>query len=218
MKSLDLFMEKQCSDRRFSVLTSSTGGRSLSREITDLDIKERIGRHQTLSTSDKMMMGCASMALGSPFMLLGLGTAMAFMDDIDWRNQQEELRRLDQEFGADPKRFSKLQLLSELERRKRLNGDKKISSIPLDIVPRRRKAKKGRGGSDFSASRDGERNFLRPYFSSGKNWLEASRILKRKQFLEDQIQKHQGQLDYPTACRISSKIELLNKALKQLGC
>ena len=214
MRSLDLYMEKQLCDRGMD----NAASRAFSREVDEINKQARLEQEKTLSGRDKLALASTSIALGSPFMLFGLGTTFAILDEFDYLRrsrspeelQNRRLRELNVRRGFVPPK--------EEEQRK-LRPDMLPCALMSAEMQVGQPAKKKRSPlrrteqAVFSASRDN-----RPFLAAGKSWLEASRLVKKKQMLLDLMERLRGQQSLSAVSKLLSKIELLDKVLKRLGC
>jgi hypothetical protein len=226
MGSFDLFSEKAARDSGFD----SNVTKAFLKESDDLEKREYAkhpllhGQRQTLNTNDKMGLACAGLIVGSPLFLLGLGGTFAFCDQMDFNEQQKQLGLVKQRnfnrlayqhaaINAEREKLSRIpefkpgeiilpvnnEIASDKNRKPEKLGGKIGGQIGLDQVL-------------FSDNRRNNRMVFR-----GKNWLEAHKLLKLKTILEDQIKILSQKQDYHTVCKLSSELELLDKALKRLG-
>jgi hypothetical protein len=56
------------------------------------------------------------------------------------------------------------------------------------------------------------------FLSTGRRWVEASKLVKQKQSLKEQLEKFSNGHNFNLISKLAAKIELLDKALKKLGC
>ena len=214
MRPLDVFMEKQLCDRT----VDSSANRAMSREVNDLCRKERALPPQTLNLKDKATLASAGLLIGSPLMLFGLGATFAFCDDMDYR---QRIKGLD---GLDPNR-ERVSLRKGAQAAEPADGLKAMEAkltplalLSLDLGQKRRpSAKKSRWDMherNSGSNRPNDRQFL----ASSSSWLEASKLVKKKQFLLDSIERVNKGNQLSTVSRLLSQIEVLDKALKRMGC
>lgn len=210
MGSFDLFTERVLRDK-----FDENSSRAFSKEATSLDL---IKLHQKHSQSgrDKVNFATASLVLGSPFMILGLGISL--FDEIgaikagrklseiqDTRRRLSSIQKGENELDLQMRRGN---------RETRLSSVVSFSDLDQKIARRIRLSDKKKDQAIFA---DKRRN-VRPFLTIGKNWLETSRLLKRKQFLQDQIERLNNGKNCNLVSSLFAKLELLNKALKMLGC
>ncbi len=217
MRPLDLFVEKQLCDR--SVDQSSS--RILSKEVNKINWKDWVEQSKTISTRDKMSLASASIILGSPFFLMTLGATFAVMDEIDNQRVDSELNRL---FRPGVRTLAASQeLTAEQELDAKIFGDalSPAAVLTLDqIIERATKPGRAKGDRlDQSVfTTDERRNYNSGFLSNQRNWLKASKVLKQKLILEDELERVNGLADFSLVAGIIANIELLNKDLKHLGC
>ncbi len=216
MKALDGFLDRRASDGGFEMLTS----RALSRESNyQLDLRYRF------SDRGKPGMTVASnyFALACPIMPIGLLGAFLFLDKLD---SLYESSRLTHEDVDSRRRADLTQAMYVAAMREKLEIEKKKKGLaeaaPLQAdAPKAgvegkmvRKRKEPQTISTGKAS-DGFNGAL--FFGRG-NQKEVGKAVRQKMLLEEHLDKMNQQQDYGAVCRLSSRIELLDKALKRMGC
>jgi hypothetical protein len=219
MKALDLFVEKQAGDRQCDFSSS----RSLSREINGLPLRDYIEQNKTLSVRDKMSIASASLALGSPFFLFSLGATFAMVDEYD-RLKEDDLLN-----GGQGRRRHPLKAAQELSAL--LDGETKIfceTITPLSIMTgslelsERRAGKKkpkfGQRKDQSVFSSDELRVDNGKFLVEDRSWLKANKVMKKKFFLEDELERVNGKAEFSLVAGIIAQIERLDKELKGLGC
>lgn len=218
MGSFDLFSEKAARDSGFD----SNVTKAFLKESDDLEKREHAkhplmhGQRQTLSTDDKMGLTYAGLIVGSPLFFLGLVGTSAFCDQMDFNQQQKQLGIVKQ---RDFNRLAYQHAAINAERDKssripELRPGEIIMPVNNEIVSGKNR-KPEKLGLDQVLFSDNSRN--RRIVFRGKNWLEAHKLSKLKTILEDQIKILSQKQDYHTVCKLSSELELLDKALKRLG-
>lgn len=224
MGSFDLFSEKAARDSGFD----SNVTKAFLKESDDLEKREHAkhpllsSQRQTLNTNDKMGLACAGLVVGSPLLLLGLGGTFAFCDQMDFNREQRELK-LVQQRNFNRLAYQHAAVNAEREKLSRipeLRPGEIIMPVTTNEFTGENKRPEKLGGQlgtrlDQMLFSDNRRN--RRIFFQGKNWLEAHKLLKLKTILEDQIKLLSQKQDYHTVCKLSSELELLDKALKRLG-
>lgn len=214
MKSMDVFSERMMRESGFDARTS----RTLSREATDLDKESQLlppELQPTLNSQDKLAMTAAAFMAGSPLMFLGLGATFFFCDEMDHQRKEEYLRNMSfndhQQFA-----FNAIAFRAALAERNKLRQ----STIPVELTAADKitDVKLGK-----PAKRDGKvisldtRRGKRPYFAPNKSWQEAKRLIKRKEYIADQIKRFSQMQNYSLVCKLASEVELLDKAIRRLG-
>ncbi len=219
MRPLDLFVEKQAGDS--SVDFSSN--RPLSREINGIPMRDYIEQNKTLSVRDKMSIASASLALGSPFFLLSLGATFAMVDEYD------RLKEDDLIYGGQARRRHPVKAAMELSAL--LDSETRVfceTITPLSIMSGSLELSERRAGK--KKTKFGERNDQSVFASDelrvdngkflveDKSWLKASKVMKKKFFLEDELERVNGKAEFSMVAGIIAQIDRLDRELKSLGC
>lgn len=241
MRALDVYSEKSlrdgnhdkqaCSAAFISEVQSIAFQRALQKHDKDdhtANIKlDKTGKPLSGDFNDATGMGqrdkmaLASIAFCSPLMLLGMGAAMGIADEFRSMNKANALKdnpahRLRQSAAAAE------QGLKGLAREK---SDAPIKKTMLSMEPRtgvpslKTEARKSK--LEFANRKE---NVLYPSNGSWRqsdgerSWVKASKLVKRKQHLMDQLEKFRGMLNLSLVSSIVSKIERLDKELKKMGC
>lgn len=216
MKSMyvrDVYSESAIRESGFDSRTS----RTLSREASELDEDARKYLEPTLNSQDKLAMTAAAFMAGSPLGFLGLGMTFFFCDEMDNRRREEYMRNMsfnDHQQAAFNAIAFRAALADANDRKT------KASAVPIaltgvdhirGIKPRKLPSVKDNVVNIYT------RRGNRPYFAPSKNLQEANKLIKRKEFLADQIKRLSQAQNYHAVCRLSSEVELLDKAIKRLG-
>lgn len=221
MKAFDGFLDKGSRDGGFDLLAV----RPLSREV-DTSMRFQIGERQRVTVaSNYFAMACPIMPLG----LLG-----AFM----------LLEKLGGMYEPDPDRLEALQTQRErgeltnalyiAAMKKKLETDKKLDGLldgsglqcsrPVDAIlglgDKRPGAKPPK--KEVSLMLEGKRseqiNGPR-LLNRAQRQPEVGKLVKAKMLLQSHLEEMaEEQSDYGAICRVSARLELLDKALKKLGC
>ncbi|MBX9879762.1 MAG: hypothetical protein K2Y22_14995 [Candidatus Obscuribacterales bacterium] len=213
MKSMyvrDVYSESAIRESGFDSRTS----RTLSKEASELDEEARKYLEPTLNSQDKLAMTAAAFIAGSPLGFLGLGMTFFFCDEMDNRRREEYMRNMSfndhQQFA-----FNAIAFRAALA-----DAKAKASAIPIELTGADRlvsiKPRKLTLVKDNVVNIDTRRG-NRPYFAPSKNLREANKLIKRKEFLADQIKRLSQTQNYHAVCRLASEVELLDKAIKRLG-
>lgn len=217
MKSMyvrDIYSESTLRESGFDSRTS----RTLSREAAELDKETQQLLEPTLNSQDKLSMTMAAFMAGSPLMFLGLGATFFFCDEMDHRRRAEYLRNVSfndhQQAAFNAIAFRAA--LAEADDRKTNVAVIPIALTGAERIIKTKSAKRFNAGKDKVANIDSRRGG-RPYFAPSKNLQEATRLIKRKEFLADQIKRLSQMQNYHAVCRLASEVELLDKAIKRLG-
>ncbi len=209
----DIFSESQIRESGFDSRTS----RTLSREASELDEEARKYLEPTLNSQDKLSMTAVAFMAGSPLGFLGLGMTFFFCEEMDHRRRAEYL--LNKGFNDHQQAaFNAIAFRAALID---ANDRKQATVIPIEITGADR-LRSTKSGKRFDASKDKVvhmdfRRGRRPYFAPSKNLQEVNRLIKRKDFLADQIKRLSQMQNYHAVCKLTAEVELLDKAIKRLG-
>ncbi|HEY9868175.1 MAG TPA: hypothetical protein V6D08_03125 [Candidatus Obscuribacterales bacterium] len=210
MRPLDLFIEKQATDGAVDMGAS----RAFSREANELLLQEGAGREQTLTARDKLALTTASMIVGSPFVLFGLGATFALFDELDFRRELRERGALNPQTNVLRK---SLDLKLEKDKAQEFSPEASLALLAMDLEGARgrkgRKARRPRPDQALFSDSRMNRQFLAP----SRTWQEVSKLAKRKQFLLDEIERVNKGQQLSLVSNLLSQIERLDKALKRLG-
>lgn len=226
-QSLDLFSEKRLTDNGLDKQASA----ALDREYDDIAMdgrdcqKERFeSKSSGLSMKDKTSIASVSILLGSHFLLF----ALAAINTFDSRKN----KMLTAEQENSLRGIAMARMLKGKENQA-LNSSDKITKISIkteqDIKPNDKPIKKKRRKkgsleqSDNSSNQvvfsDHKDNMSKLFPKNGKfSWLEASKLIQRREFLKTHIERLNGKADYHHIVKLTSEMELLDKALKKMGC
>jgi hypothetical protein len=218
MRPIDLFVERDLCDRNVDFSSS----RTFSRELNGLTVREWMEQSRQLSTQDKMSIASASIALGSPFFLLSLGAAFAFIDACDNNRIEKELDELTRGH-RQPLKVSK-----DLETARQLDGNfTRAAVVPLSLmsmemaIKRSTKPKKEiaeRNNDQAVFSKNTHRGDNCKFLVEDRSWMKASKVLKTKFFLQTELEKANGKAEFSMIAGIAAQIDKLDKELKRLGC
>lgn len=210
MRPLDLFIEKQATDGAVDMCAS----RAFVREANELLWQEGLGCEQTLTTRDKLALTTASMIVGSPFVLFGLGATFALFDELDVKRELNECAALNPQTNVLRK---SVDLKLEKDKSQEFSPEASLALLAMDLENARdRKGKKApRPRPDQALFSDSRRN--RQFLAPGRTWQEAGKLARRKQFLLDEIERVNRGQQLCLVSNLLSQIERLDKALKRLG-
>lgn len=219
MRPMDLFVERGAGDRSCDFQSS----RALSREIDGMTVREWMERSKSLSTNDKMSIASASIMLGSPFFLLSLGATFAIVDECDNNRIENELNRRYRWSLPGSRAVEPLSSSGTLESKLLSNWMAPGAAFALDYqssgtANKKRKSEAGLPSDQAVFSAQYSRNCQNSEVVEEKSWLKASKVLKQKFFLEDELERVNGQADFSLVAAIVSQIEKLDKELARLGC
>jgi hypothetical protein len=226
MRSFDLYSEKAL---RESSLDRNVS-KSFSKEASDLDKSGKLKElavglplsKETLSASDKTGLSCASFIIGSPFLMIGLGGALAMCDEMDFKQRNKDLKALQEQSDRRLGLTAAAALAAG-----QIKGDKTFTAmdirntlpiIPVEVTEPDLAKKKKRKPADNQVTFSDSRDFWkRPFMVMTGNWMEANKLLKLKKLLADQIKRLSRRQDYHTVCKLAAELELLDKQLSKLG-
>jgi hypothetical protein len=210
MRGLDLFMERGLADRSNDANVS----RSFSREINDLE-RSRVASQKNDPSKEKVSFASASMVLGSPFMMFGLGAAL--IHEFGAIKHDKELSALKQGPLRRPLKAS-VQALDKTQSAAPSDQKVSLSLLAADMTAMRNRSTVKERKADQAVFSDAQKNNRRPYLAEGKDWLDIKRLAKRKQFLIDQMERMNKGNSYLTMTQLAAKLEVVEKELKRLGC
>jgi hypothetical protein len=237
MRSLDLYSEKQIRDGSPDKIAAST---ALVREANSLSLNgltkdspmgqvssagDKKGLLSVFSTDvtdttvkgqqrDKMAL--ASIALCNPLLLLGMGATFAITDELKRREDQAQADQ-----GVFAERMQRVIarqafLLKEAKEKaeKGSDGTEQINDTTImSALAASKKLKMAFIKDKVSIARGAkasERN-LQP--KQPVDYLKQNKLLKKKQFLVDYLEKFRGKLSLQEVSEVISQMEKLDKAL-----
>ena len=151
----------------------------------------------------------ASLAFCSPLMMLGLGAAFSFADNLQSNKSLKD----------QPMRRVRQNVVEKSEKSDAPLKKTMMSMAPAEVPSLRTEARKSK--LEYGNRKE---NVLYP--SNGvwrqgdpeRSWVKASKLVKRKQHLASQLEKFRGMMQLSLVSAIVSKIERLDKELKKMGC
>jgi hypothetical protein len=207
MRGLDLYIERGLVDRSNDANLS----RSLSREINDFE-RSRLTAQQN-QPKEKVSFASASLVLGAPFMMFGLGAA--FIEELTTIKQDKQLSSLKEGLRRPLK--ASVQALDKTKAAAPMDQKVSLALMSADITAMRNRSTTKDRKADQAVFSD-HKNNRRPYLAVGKDWLDIKRLAKRKQFLIDQMERMNKGNSFLTIAQLAAKLELVEKELKRLGC
>jgi hypothetical protein len=217
MKSYDSFPDRQSRDNGFDMQAS----RSLSR---DVDTPFRIGR---INSNERQSLSVATnyFALACPIMPIGLLGAFLFLEKMGalYDGPKElEAEQTTRERGelSQALYIAAMKQKIEAERKKNLDAaDDLLCSrpveglMPMGVGKHKRKTKEA---ALLLSGKSSER--VNGPVMLSKPQQDIGKIVKQKLQLQSHLEKLCQEQDFGAVCRVSSKLDLLTKALKKLGC
>jgi len=208
-KALDGFLEKPVKDSGFDFLTS----RALSREI-DTALRSHFEQKQRMSVATNYF------ALACPIMPTFLLGAFMLLDKLDNMYDPQTIKA--HEFVREQQANSQAMYIAAM--RQKMEAEKSKGGLacsrPLEGLPPvgadKMKAPKKKSAEILPQGKSSER-LSGPVLLS-KAQTDAHKIVKKKMALEAHLDKMNKEQDFAGVCKVSSQIELLDKALKKLGC
>ena len=219
-KAVESFLDKGSQDSGFDFLT----GRSLSRdhEVLRMEHLQRVHDRERVSVaSNYFALACPIMPIGVLALFSFLGKFGAVFD------KDPDAEKLESE-QAQRQRGELTQALYLAAMRKRMEAQGRLDtglqcSKPVDsflttLGPAERAARKKR--KEISLMLDGKpsEQINGPKLLSSRAQNEVSKLVKTKMQLESHLERMSQEQDFGAVCRVSARIELLEKALKRLGC
>jgi hypothetical protein len=156
-------------------------------------------------------MALASLFFGSPLMMLGMGAALGVSDTM----------RMNKEHALKEGHHSRRPRQVSLEKTD-APKERTLLSMPTDNVAARMSFRPEASRKSRLEFKNRKENVLYPSQwrqpDPEKSWVKASKLVKRKQQMIDQLAKCRGLLQLNVVSAILSKIDLLDKDLKKMGC
>jgi hypothetical protein len=231
MRSFDLFSEKVLKDNSSDVASS----KKLSQEAGKLE-EGNPGGIKDLTTSDKTALASVSLWVGIPFLTCLLGTTISIFEN-------KGLGQKDKNKDIDPRQAGLALVAADSLAKKRKLGARESLGLKeniIDLKPMidwssvedvRKKSKKNRKGKfntieSASLSVDGTKSgdstlanekVQGKFMDRRRTQMEVDKLLKRRQFLKDQMERLCRREEYAAVCKLASEIEKLDKSLSRLG-
>lgn len=190
----------------------------------------KINERENDGERDKMAF--ASIAFCGPLMLLGMGAAFSIMDQ--WRNSTAQSLEKQEEKALRPKAASKFLHEDQTQFTDRLlqpdaqmlglaglmsiEGARKFSQAERLQADKKFADRIGRDRAFRSLRLSEQTNMARAPLMPEKSWLKTNKLIKKKQKLVDLLEKMRGKESLSTVSALVTKIELLDKELKKMGC
>jgi hypothetical protein len=235
MRPIDLFMEKETTrDTRSDNISRSLLHDAMTLAMVNM-INERQGIHpaaapvrmidgkdpRTMTPQEleayrndqagqRDKMALASMIFCSPLMLLGMGASLAFMDNMKLNEEGKLSKGLNNRMQL--RAAGSLQ--DALAKEQSLTRTLSTSMEPLgfrSILDRREPERKRTLLSEPP-------RVARVVPDPNRSWIKASKVVKEKQKLSDELEKQRGQLSLADVSAVHSRMEQLDKQLIKLGC
>jgi hypothetical protein len=217
-KAFDSFLDKSSRDSGIDLLT----GHSLSREV---DITLRLEQSQRIHERQRVTVATNYFAMACPIMPIGVFAIFAllgkFGSTFDQDPESMKLRTED----AQRQRGELTQALYLAAMKKRMEAERKLDtgmqcSRPVDaLLPLGEKPiKKGKEVSLMLEGKRSERINGPKLLSTPRAQAEVGKLVKAKMQLESHLDRLSQEQDFGAVCRVSARLELLEKALKRLGC
>jgi hypothetical protein len=227
MRPLDIFSEKSIRDGSpdkiacSSALVYEAHSLAIQSQFHKTDAKAQDVKHphgekaedfnSAVGFGKRDQMALASLFFGSPLMMLGMGAALGVSDTM----------RMSKEHALKEGHHSRRLRQVSLEKTD-APKERTLLSMPTDNVAARmsfRPDASRKSGLEFKNRKE---NVLYPSQwrqpDPEKSWVKASKLVKRKQQMMDQLAKCRGLLQLNVVSAILSKIDLLDKELKKMGC
>lgn len=210
MKAFDANLDRSSRDNGFDLLAS----RSMSREI-DSTMRAQFSERQ------KLTVGANYFAMACPIMPLGLFSVFMMLDKLGAPVDKEQLKR--DELVSKHQELTQTQALylAAMKQKKEIEQKKGglACSRPVEgLLPLgdKRAARKKKDSDVLFDGKPTER--LNGPVLLSKSQTDVSKLVKTKMALQSHLEEASKEQDYGLVCRVSSRIELLEKALKKLGC
>jgi hypothetical protein len=208
-KALDGFLEKPAKDSGFDFLAS----RALSREVDGV-LRNHFEQKQRMSVSMNYF------AIACPIMPTFLLGAFMLLDKLD--NMYDKTGIKQNELAREQTAQSQALYIAAMREKAEKEGKKAglECSRPIEGLPPvgkdKLKAPKKKSSEILQTGKPTER-MGGPVLLS-KSQTDLSKIVKKKMALEAHLDEMNKEQDFAGVCNVSAQIQLLDKALKQLGC
>jgi hypothetical protein len=222
VKAFDSILDKGSRDSGFDFLTS----RSLSR---DVDTSLRFEQFQK-QVQDKQRVAVAGnfFAMACPIMPMGLMALFSFLGKFGNEFEDPKAMKLEAE-EAQRQRGELTQALYLAAMRKKMETDRKLDvnrdglqcSRPVDALLPLGEKRSGKKKKEVSVMFEGKRSEQingPKLLTSPRAQADVGKLVKAKMQLESHLDRMSQEQDYGAVCRVSARLELLDKALKRLGC
>ncbi len=230
MRPLDIFSEKSIRDGSpdkiacSSALVYEAHSLALQTQLQKSDAKAHKGQHldgtkaadagfdSAVGFGKRDQMALASLAFCNPLMMLGMGAALGISDTMRM-NKEHALKE-------GPARRIRQGAIERADAPK----ERTMLSMPTDNVAARMSFHPETTRKSKLEFKNRQENVLYPSHGSWRqpdperSWVKASKLVKRKQQMMDQLAKCRGLLQLNVVSAILSKIERLDKELKKMGC
>jgi hypothetical protein len=236
MRSFDLFSEKVLKDNSSDIASS----KKLSQEAGKLE-EGNPGGMKDLTSADKSALASVSLWVGIPFLTCLLGTTISMFENKAFGKKDKDKEIDPRQAGMALVAADSLAKKKKLSNRESLGLRENIIDLkPMvdwssveDVRKKARKNRKGKFSTLENTARDNTIT-LGDDTKSGDNTLaggkvqgkfmdrrrtqmEVDKLLKRRQFLKDQMERLCQREEYAAVCKLASEIEKLDKSLSRLG-
>lgn len=207
-KAFDGFLEKPVNDKGFDFLSS----RAMSREI-DTVLRKHFDEKQKMSVATNYF------ALACPIMPTFLLGAFMLLDKLDNMYDKQTIKA--HEFVREQRANSQALYIAAMREKMEIEAKKNglACSRPLEGLGPIKDSKKTKKKKESELNFNGKpsERLGGPVLLS-KAQTDVHKIVKKKMALEAHLDKVSQEQDFGAVCRVSARIELLEKALKKLGC
>ncbi len=220
MKAWESFLDKGGKDNGLDLLS----GRSLSREVNISSRVELPGQER-----QKLTVAGNYFALACPIMPIGLLGIFLLLGKLDsaYGEKPEKLtaEETQRERGELTQALYLAAMKKKLESERKLDADKLLGlrSRPIDSLFPLGEKKPPKKKQENSLMLQGKRSdrISGPSLlnrANGRAQSDLGKLVKAKMQLQSHLEQMSKEQDFGAVCRVSARIELLEKALKKLGC
>lgn len=191
------------------------------KKVPHLELTEKEREEQEMKGVSRDQIALASIMFGSPLMLFGMGATFAAYDECHAVNAaQNKLSGMNgrryiqagKKFGHEKKAAAEIRTLS----------GKASLSMPVEGTAASAQSRK-KADERFETMVRGEKQQAgagargEPLPRKAVDVIKASKLMKEKSFLTDQLEKMRGHESLSVVSSIVSRIEVLDKTLKRMG-
>jgi hypothetical protein len=229
MKAFDAFLDGRSFDKGLDAKFDANNKKGLDKSLDsktsrllsrDFNTSINGFRPRQLPESQQLTVASNYFALACPIMPVGLLGAFMLLAGLDNMNhRQPHMTKADEVARENQEAAQQIYLLAMKEKKER--EAKKPSSLscsrPVDLIAPKAgdKQRKPKEVSLQPQGKISERVNGPSLLSKQKN--DASKLVKQKMALESHLDKLSQEQDYAMHSRLSSQLDLLDKALKKLG-
>ena len=217
MKSVEAAIEQALGDGRldFKPGTAFRSSPEL-RELQESFMKAKAEKQSMAVTG-------SFLALASPLMPLGFLSALFMLGRMDGMEKSPEQLLLEKSSGLQGE-MARIAAAEALMRKKRANGEDpetdaylRYASRQLELRPLRNAMRPIKGTENRVIPKQQYREPAPDYFLTREKQTKMRDIKQQRILLEGVMEKERKEQNFSEVCRLSSKLEMLDKLLKKMG-